>query len=121
MDPAMLRQPVLGAAMADCGATGGIIRSDEPAPRVSLVMPCYNGAPYLEESIGRLIRHIEARRESLDHFELIFVDDGSTDGSADIVPGFEHWAGIRDRMLRVTGGSLRVIARRRGDSEEAAV
>lgn len=37
-----------------------------------------------------------------------------------LVPGFEHWAGMRDRMLRVTSGSLRVIARRRADSKEAS-
>jgi 2-polyprenyl-3-methyl-5-hydroxy-6-metoxy-1,4-benzoquinol methylase len=34
-----------------------------------------------------------------------------------IVPGFERWAVARDRMLRVTSGSLRVIARRRSDAE----
>jgi SAM-dependent methyltransferase len=38
-----------------------------------------------------------------------------------LVPGFEHWASMRDRMLRVTSGSLRVIARRPGGSGEAAV
>jgi SAM-dependent methyltransferase len=38
-----------------------------------------------------------------------------------LVPGFEHWAGMRDRMLRVTSGSLRVIARRPADSEEPAI
>jgi hypothetical protein len=29
-----------------------------------------------------------------------------------ILPGFEHWRFVRGRMLRVTSGSLRVIARR---------
>jgi hypothetical protein len=32
-----------------------------------------------------------------------------------LVPGFEHWASLRERMLRVTSGSMRVIARRPGD------
>jgi SAM-dependent methyltransferase len=38
-----------------------------------------------------------------------------------LVPGFEHWTSMRDRMLRVTSGSLRVTARRRGDSGEALI
>jgi SAM-dependent methyltransferase len=33
-----------------------------------------------------------------------------------VVPRFEHWPSMRDRMLRVTSGSLRVIARRPADS-----
>jgi hypothetical protein len=37
-----------------------------------------------------------------------------------LVPGFEHLAGLRDRMLRVTSGSLRVIARSRVGSGEDA-
>jgi hypothetical protein len=38
-----------------------------------------------------------------------------------LVPGFEHWAGVRERTLRVTSSSLRVIARRPGGSGETAV
>ena len=60
--------------------------STDPANlRLSIVMPCYNGVPYLEASIGRLIRYLEARSESIGDYELVLVDDGSTDGSAELV------------------------------------
>lgn len=36
-----------------------------------------------------------------------------------LMPGFEHWGSMRDRMVRVTSGSLRVIARRRADAGRA--
>ena len=37
-----------------------------------------------------------------------------------LVPDFEHWASMRNRMLRVTSGSLRVIARA-ADAPQGAV
>ncbi len=46
---------------------------------ISIVMPCYNAAPYVEEAIGSVFR------QSYPHVELIVVDDGSTDGSIEIL------------------------------------
>lgn len=46
-------------------------------PRVSIVMPCHNGVAHLPRSIAS----VEAQR--FEDWELIVVDDGSTDGSAD--------------------------------------
>lgn len=47
-------------------------------PLVSVVMPCYNAAPYLEEAVG------SALNQTYGNVELILVDDGSMDGSADL-------------------------------------
>ncbi len=64
-----------------------------PSPRVSIVTPCRNGAAYLEDSLGRLLDHLEARRDSIGETEIIFVDDGSSDDSVAIVEN--HFPTIR--------------------------
>ena len=46
---------------------------------ISVVMPCYNAAPYVEEAIECVLQ------QSYPHVELIVVDDGSTDGSTEIL------------------------------------
>jgi glycosyltransferase involved in cell wall biosynthesis len=46
---------------------------------ITVVMPCYNAAPYVEEAIESVLR------QSDPHVELIVVDDGSTDGSTEIL------------------------------------
>ncbi|MHB1187327.1 glycosyltransferase family 2 protein [Thiobacillus sp.] len=46
---------------------------------ISVVMPCYNAAPTVEAAIGSVLE------QSYPHVELVVVDDGSTDGSADIL------------------------------------
>ncbi len=49
---------------------------------VSVVMSVFNGEPYLEAAIESVLR------QSLDSFEFVIVDDGSTDGSNRIIRGF---------------------------------
>jgi len=46
---------------------------------ISVVMPCHNAAPYVEEAIASVLG------QSYPQVELIVVDDGSTDGSTDIL------------------------------------
>jgi glycosyltransferase involved in cell wall biosynthesis len=46
---------------------------------ISVVMPCYNAAPYVEEAITCLLQ------QTYPQVELIIVDDGSTDGSNAII------------------------------------
>src|ERR1700731_1821894 len=44
-------------------------------PLISVVMPCYNAAPYLTEAVE------SALRQSYGNVELILIDDGSNDAS----------------------------------------
>src|SRR5262245_14462630 len=50
--------------------------------RISVVIPVYNGAPYLGKAIKSVLR------QSIPVLEVIVVDDGSTDDSADVAGSF---------------------------------
>lgn len=58
-------------------------------PLISVVIPCYNDGRYLPESIGWL------RKQTLQDFEIIIVNDGSTDpGTLEVLQELEQ-QGIR--------------------------
>jgi glycosyltransferase involved in cell wall biosynthesis len=58
------------------------MNSDRTEPLFSVIVPVLNGAGTLRQSLASL------RASSLTDFELIVVDDGSTDGSAEIATEF---------------------------------
>ena len=60
-------------------------------PLVSVLLPVRDPGPYLESCIASL------DRQTLSDFEVVAVDDGSTDGSADAL---DEWA-ARDPRVRV--------------------
>ena len=51
-------------------------------PKVSVVVPIYNVENYLKECLDSI------KSQSLESIEVVMVDDGSTDGSAEIAKGF---------------------------------
>lgn len=61
------------------------------APKVSVLMTVYNAGPYLEASLASITG------QSFADWELVVVDDASTDGSLTIL---ENW-GRRDTRIRV--------------------
>ena len=50
-------------------------------PVVSAVMCVLNGERFLDEAIGSIVA------QSYPNFEIVFIDDGSTDGTAEIASG----------------------------------
>lgn len=76
-------------------------------PRVSVIVPLYNKAPY----VGRALDSIAA--QTFADFETIVVDDGSTDGGARVVEDFKD-ARFRLVTQRNAGPGA---ARNRGISE----
>jgi glycosyltransferase involved in cell wall biosynthesis len=75
-------------------------------PTVSVVIPCYNGAPFLRETIDSVLNQT---RPAL---EVIVVDDGSTDDSAAIAQSY----GPPVRVIRQENQG-ESVARNRGMDE----
>ena len=57
---------------------------DNSAPLISVVLPVYNGEKYLAEAVDSILA------QTFTDFELIMIDDGSTDSSLQILRKYEH-------------------------------
>ena len=55
----------------------------ENSPKVSIVLPTYNGARYLKQSIDSCLN------QSHKNIELVIVDDGSTDNTTEIIKSYK--------------------------------
>lgn len=61
----------------------------QPSPAISIILPIYNADRTLDEAIESIIDQTDT------DFELLLIDDGSTDNSRDII---ESWAKIDPRI-----------------------
>jgi undecaprenyl-phosphate 4-deoxy-4-formamido-L-arabinose transferase len=75
---------------------GSIAEEAVPAPDVSVVVPVYNEAATLDELYRRTVAALDPGPRS---YELIFVDDGSTDGTFAVLERL-HAADPRIRAVR---------------------
>lgn len=86
--------------------------ADAVAPRVSVCMPVYNGASYIQEAIASILA------QTYRDFELIVGDNCSTDRTADIVAQFGD-PRIRyernEKNLGAAGNANRCLDRARGE------
>ena len=67
--------------------------------KVTIITPCYNSAPYIENTIASV------QKQTLCDWELIIVDDGSTDNSADIVTQISQTDNRIKLIQKENGGS----------------
>ena len=68
-----------GAAKVSALESGGTETPAEPRFRATVVMPCYNE----QDGIARTLDALRAQLRELEPYELIVVDDGSTDRTAE--------------------------------------
>lgn len=82
--------------------------SDVQKPELSVIVPVFR----LRNRIHLMLRSLEAQTLGSDKFEVIIVDDGSDDGTADIV---DLWRpDFNCRVLRNSGNRGRSVTRNRG-------
>jgi len=62
---------------------------------ISIVIPVYNGEKYLSDCINSILK------QTFEDFELIIIDDGSIDNTADIIQQFKN-QDYRIRFIRQT-------------------
>src|SRR5438552_3753870 len=78
--------------------------------KVSIIIPLYNKAPYIKRALDSV------RAQTFGDYEVIVIDDASTDGGGDIVTGYGD---ARVRLLRQKNAGPGP-ARNRGVAEAAA-
>ena len=66
-----------------------LVRNMNNRPTLSVITPVYNGADFVERCYENLLK------QSFTNWEWVIVDDGSTDGTAQIVQG------IKDPRVRL--------------------
>lgn len=74
--------------MSDATTHSGIAAGTDDSPIVTVIMPVYNAGRYLRASLESVIA------QTFERWELILIDDGSTDGC------MESIADIRDPRIR---------------------
>ena len=72
-------------------------------PRVSVIIPCFNRAEYLSETICSVLE------QTYRDFELICVDDGSTDNTRDVLDRFAGQITVLEHPGRVNKGQSAAI------------
>jgi glycosyltransferase involved in cell wall biosynthesis len=72
--------------------------------RIGIVIPAFNAAAWIAQAIASV------RAQTHDYWSLVVVDDGSTDGTGDVVAGFDD---PRIRLIRQSNAGVSA-ARNRG-------
>jgi glycosyltransferase involved in cell wall biosynthesis len=78
-------------------------------PLVSVIIPCYNQGKYLGEAIESILA------QTYRHFEIIVIDDGSTDETGEVAGRYEGVRCVRQENRGLSGARNRGIEESRGE------
>ncbi len=70
-------------------------------PRVSIVIPAYNNADYLAETVDSVLA------QTFTDFEVVIADHSSTDGTWDVMQRYADEPRVRLLRTEAGGGALR--------------
>ena len=82
-----------------------IISSIVYDPLVTIIIPSYNHCNYIDDAINSVIR------QTYERWELIVIDDGSTDGSKDLLSKYKKHEKIRIIFNKENKGQGHVLNR----------
>jgi GT2 family glycosyltransferase len=104
--PARSRRPAAPRTRTSTRATP----PDQPpaGPRVSVVVPVFNSATMIHGLVDAL------SKQTIEDFEAVFVDDGSTDGTADILEGLLQRIPANMKLVRMPANGGPAAARNAG-------
>src|SRR5215212_10726407 len=98
------------AAASDFRSLGNEERQeDAEVGLVSVIIPCYNQAHFLGEAIESVIS------QSYKNFEIIVVDDGSTDNTSEVASSYEEVRLVRQQNRGLAGARNRGLGEARGE------
>ena len=83
-------------------------------PSISVVLIVFNGENFLAEAIESVVN------QSLEDWELVVADDGSTDGTSDILRRYQEQLGSKMIICRHPGGQNRGMSAARNLGVEHA-
>lgn len=89
-----------GPAVMDAPATFPAPTPEVEAPDISVIVPVYNTADYLAECLDSIAE------QSFDNYEIILVNDGSTDRSQTIIDDYARRYPDRIRAFSIPNGGL---------------
>src|SRR5215211_9350661 len=76
---------------------------------VSVVIPCYNQAHFLGEAIESVLS------QSYRNFEILVVDDGSTDNTSEVASRYERVRIVRQENRGLSGARNRGLREAKGE------
>ena len=63
-------------------------------PKLTIIMPVYNTAQYLPRAFEALLKQVDKS------FKLIVVDDGSTDGSSQLIDQYQNISSLKQEPIQ---------------------
>ncbi|MBI2781899.1 MAG: glycosyltransferase family 2 protein [Chloroflexi bacterium] len=77
-----------------------VFTKDQTIPTVSIVIPCYNQAQYLPDAVHSVVA------QTFTDWEIVIVDDGSPDATAEVARRLAGEVGSRLRIVSQPNGGL---------------